>query len=206
MIDESTQLLDLLVGAMQEARDPIDFPIQISSTMPWNVDYHNRKHIFIWSPTNITLTLEDYGNLVVIASNWQQLDMPAGMRVLSNNTSPIYIYGKATDEYELDEAGIVNTNVTALPTSTTGTPTSVAASASSVTLLAANTARKGASVYNDSTAIMFLTLNATTTASLYTTQVPPNTLYEVPVTPVYTGAISALWASATGNARITEMT
>ena len=216
MIDETTRLLDILVGATQEARDPIDFPIQLSTTMPWMIDYHNRKHLFIYCPVQLVLSLEDYGTSTLFANTWHTLDFPAGMRVFATNqTNPIYAFIKATDEPTLLDyntvitatiSGTPTVNVTALPTSATGTPTAVAASATSVTLLAANANRKGASVYNDSTAIMFLTLNATTTASLYTTQVPPNTLYEVPVTPVYTGAISALWASATGNARITEMT
>ena len=97
---------------------------------------------------------------------------------------------------------------TSPPSSSTSSITAVAASATSVTLLSTNTTRKGgSSVYNDSTAIMFLTLGATTSATLYTLQVPPNGFYEVPAAPtIYTGPISALWASATGNARITELT
>lgn len=111
--------LDKILEYIERAGSPVDFPIQISSTMPWSVDYHNRKHLFIWSPVNIILTLEDYGTLTVSASNWQQLDMPPGMRVFSNNVTPIYIYGKATDEYEIDEAGILSTNSTIIaPVST----------------------------------------------------------------------------------------
>ncbi len=91
--------------------------------------------------------------------------------------------------------------------SATGTPTSVAANASAVALLTSNTGRKGAHVYNDSSATLYLGLfaHASLTTSVYTTQVPGGTLYEMPASPVYTGEISGLWASATGNARITEM-
>ena len=93
------------------------------------------------------------------------------------------------------------------PTSSTGTPTSVAGSASAVALLASNTARKGAYIYNDSAATLYIGLfaHATLTTSVYTTQVPPGNLYEMPTSPVYTGEISGIWSSATGNARITEM-
>lgn len=59
-------------------------------------------------PINITLNLEDYGQLLIVAGNWQQLDMPAGMRITASNTTPIYIYGKATDDYEIDEGGILS--------------------------------------------------------------------------------------------------
>lgn len=93
------------------------------------------------------------------------------------------------------------------PTSSTGIPTSVAASASAVALLASSNSRKAAYIYNDSSATLYVGLfaHASLTTSLYTTQVPPNNLYEVPITPVYLGEISGIWSSATGNARITEM-
>ena len=92
-------------------------------------------------------------------------------------------------------------------TSGTGTPTSVAGIASAVALLVNNPARKGAYIYNDSSATLYVGLfaHASLTTSLYTTQVPPNNLYELPTIPAYTGEISGIWSSATGNARCTEM-
>ena len=56
---------------------------------------------------------------------------------------------------------------------TTGAQTSVASSATDTTLLASNVARKGAIIYNDSTAILYLLLsNATSSNSNYSLQVP----------------------------------
>lgn len=90
-------------------------------------------------------------------------------------------------------------------TSSTGTLSNVSGSASSVTLLASNTSRLGATIYNDSSAILYIKLNsgaATTTSFTY--KAMPEAYYEVPFG--YTGAITGIWASATGAARVEEFT
>lgn len=87
----------------------------------------------------------------------------------------------------------------------TGTESNVASSASDVTILAANSNRLGASVFNDSTAILYLlNANATSSATNYSTQIQPNGYYEVPFN--YTGVLKGIWASANGNARVMEYT
>ena len=87
----------------------------------------------------------------------------------------------------------------------TGTQSIVAASASDVTILASNTARFGATVFNDSTALLYLLLaNTTSSATVFTTKMPAGSYFEVPFG--YTGVIKGIWASATGNARVTEIT
>lgn len=89
--------------------------------------------------------------------------------------------------------------------SATGTQSNVAASASDVTVLASNANRLGATVFNDSTAILYLLLaNATSSATVHTHQVGAGGYYEVPFG--YTGVIKGIWASATGSARVTELT
>lgn len=102
-----------------------------------------------------------------------------------------------------------NTNplLIASNTATTGTITTVASSATSVTILASNTARKGMTVYNDSTAILYLALTSTAASTTaYTVQMAANSYFELPFVQRYTGTITGIWASATGNARVTEMT
>lgn len=79
----------------------------------------------------------------------------------------------------------------------------VASSATNVTVLATNASRKGAMVYNDSTAILYLKLGATASATSHTIQMAAASYYELPQ-PVYTGVIDGLWASANGSARVTE--
>lgn len=91
---------------------------------------------------------------------------------------------------------------------TNAVQTSVASSASSVTILAAKPSRRGASIANTSTAILYLRLNsaggAATATTAHTVQMASNTYYEVPFG--YVGIITGIWASANGQANITEYT
>lgn len=101
-----------------------------------------------------------------------------------------------------------NNAVTTTPTtSTTGSPTSVASSLTAVTVLASNATRKGAAVYYDAAAILYvLAGTGTVSSSLYTLKMGAGfyTYYEVPAS--YTGVISGIWSVATGSALVTEYT
>ena len=89
--------------------------------------------------------------------------------------------------------------------SSTGTPSSVVAAAADTALLAANTARLGATIYNDSTATLYLVAGSGAASTTnYTIQIAPNGYYELPYN--YTGAVRGIWTAANGNARITEYT
>jgi hypothetical protein len=89
--------------------------------------------------------------------------------------------------------------------SSTGTASAVASSASSVTILVSNANRLGASVFNDSTQVLYLLLgSATASATVYSVQLLPGAYFEVPAN--YTGQLTGIWASANGNARVTELT
>lgn len=97
------------------------------------------------------------------------------------------------------------TNSKALASST-ATLTSVASGTSSVALLAANTNRRGGSIQNTSTAILYVRMDGgTATATTgHSVQMAANTYFEIPYG--YTGAISGIWASANGQANVTEYT
>lgn len=85
-----------------------------------------------------------------------------------------------------------------------GLPTNVASSAASVQIIGLNNKRLGATVYNDSTQILFLLLSeAAASATQYTVQLGAGDYYETPFK--YTGPIQGIWASANGNARVTEL-
>lgn len=102
------------------------------------------------------------------------------------------------------------TPLTVIQASTTGTVTSTAVAQATTTILSANTSRKGATVYNDSTAHAHVKLGAGCTASDFTVVLQATTVnvggyYEVPYG--YTGIITAYLGSAgTGNWRVTELT
>lgn len=107
------------------------------------------------------------------------------------------------------DANGLEVQLSALPAlpATTATLANVGDSASSVTLRALNAARLGLTIYNDSTAILYVKLGATASATSFTTKVYPETLYELPSNPIYTGVVDGIWASdAGGNARVTELT
>lgn len=87
----------------------------------------------------------------------------------------------------------------------TSTLSNVSASASSVSLLASTSGRKGAMFFNDSTSPAYLKLGATASTTSFTVKMFAYSYYELPM-PVYTGAIDAIWDSATGSMRITELT
>ena len=97
------------------------------------------------------------------------------------------------------------TITTTLATVSTATLTNVSGSASSVQLLASTAGRKMATFYNDSTVTAYLKLGTTASTTSYTVLMRPNDYYELSQ-PVYTGRIDAIWDSAAGAMRITEMT
>jgi len=86
----------------------------------------------------------------------------------------------------------------------TSVTSSVAGSMSSVVLLASNSIRLGATIYNDSSALLYVKLGTTASTTDYTIKLFPLSYYEVPYG--YTGAIGAVWSAATGFARIDELT
>lgn len=89
--------------------------------------------------------------------------------------------------------------------STTAVVTNVPDTASNVTLLAANTARAGASIENDSTEILYVKLGTTASTASYTVKMVAGAYYEVPFG--YTGNIDGIWANnAAGAALVTELT
>jgi len=86
----------------------------------------------------------------------------------------------------------------------TGISTNIASSITNVTLLSANTARLGATIFNDSTSNLGLKLGATASATSFTVKMQPDSYFEVPFG--YYGIIDGIWNSAVGSARITELT
>jgi hypothetical protein len=94
--------------------------------------------------------------------------------------------------------------VTDKTTASTGTTTSVSDSNVNQTLLAANSSRLGATIYNDSTEILYLKLGATASLTSFTARLVPNAYYEVPFR--FIGIIDGIWAAnGSGAARITEL-
>jgi hypothetical protein len=86
----------------------------------------------------------------------------------------------------------------------TNTTFSVAASLTNITLLSSNAARLGATIYNDSQALLYLKLSPSATLTDFTIRLFPLSYYEVPFG--FTGEIDGFWTRAVGAARIGELT
>ncbi|UZJ58562.1 hypothetical protein OKW98_18465 [Pseudomonas sp. KU26590] len=108
--------------------------------------------------------------------------------------------------YSINSAGVA-TLITQVSVAQVGVAassvTSVTSAAANTTLLAANAARRGATIFNESTSVLYLKLGSASSITSYTVIIAANGYYEVPFG--YTGAITGLWASANGAARVTEV-
>ena len=126
----------------------------------------------------------------------------------SNSNGPAAVKPPSTAAVATDPALVVaispnnSFNVTAARPSTTNT-SSVAATTSNTTILASNALRLGATVYNDSMALLYVKLGSAASLTDFTIKLFPLSYYEVPYG--YTGEIDALWSSTGGFARIGEL-
>jgi len=107
------------------------------------------------------------------------------------------------------DSGTVTTITNTVPTkeiiASTAAGTSVSDTNVSTTLLAANANRLGATIYNDSTAILYVKFGTTASATDFTVQMNTEDYYEIPFR--YTGRLDGIWDSdASGAAKITELT
>ncbi len=121
---------------------------------------------------------------------WNQDGIPA-----------VRLVGLDNEALPSDSLGL---NVSRQAAATTATLANVAGSASSVTLQASNSGRRGLTIWNDSSAILYVKLGTTASTTSCTVKMVADAYYEVPFG--YTGRVDGIWASATGSARMTELT
>jgi len=89
----------------------------------------------------------------------------------------------------------------------TGTLSNVSDSATSVTVLAANSGRLGAVIYNDSGSTLYLKFGATASVTSFSVKLLPESCYEMEGPHIYTGILDGIWDTAPGGAaRVTELT
>ena len=86
---------------------------------------------------------------------------------------------------------------------TTSAISSVTASSTPGLLLAAGT-RFGATIYNDSTGLLYVALGSTVSTANYTLQMAAASYFETPF--MFSGAIHGVWSTNNGQARITSVT
>lgn len=88
----------------------------------------------------------------------------------------------------------------------TATLSNVSTSGTSATLLSANARRLGATIYNDSSVVLYVKFGTTASSTSFTVAMAAGAYYEIPIGAVYTGRIDGILASSTGTARVTELT
>lgn len=89
--------------------------------------------------------------------------------------------------------------------SESATVTAVSASITVVDLLAAQSTRRSASIFNNATTRLYLKLGTGASLTSFSAYLEPGGYYEIPT--AYTGVITGIWAAAdaTGKAMVTEM-
>lgn len=107
-------------------------------------------------------------------------------------------------EIEVNTVPISNPSAPNYPVSSTAASSTVNSATTSQAILVANTSRKGATVWNASTATLYLDLDAAASTSDYAAKLDPGGYYEVPYG--FTGAISGIWSAANGSALVREFT
>lgn len=124
------------------------------------------------------------------------------------NSGATIVFSSTDGDYvpkSLDQNG----RVYVVQKSPTATLANITGSAAPVTLFSANAARIGAVLTNESSSAIFIKFGANATTTSYTvslsgTTIAPYSYYEVPAG--YTGRVDAFWSTATGVARVTELT
>ena len=133
-----------------------------------------------------------------------------------NGTTPASTTTLNVDMVFLNNYNLLEVNETAKMSPASDAPvcTNVAAAVGDTVLLAANKNRKIATVFNDSSAILYLKFGSGASTTSFTVRLAAYSYYEVPVgmsamingtARPYNGQINGYWAAATGNARVTEV-
>lgn len=87
--------------------------------------------------------------------------------------------------------------------SATPSQTSPSVTNSNTSILASNSNRLGATIYNEGAAICYMILGSTATTTSYTIQLQVGSYYELPFQ--YTGAIAGITSAGTAQLRVTEL-
>lgn len=183
------------------------------------------------APTNPiapSLTFNNAGNMAAVSSSTPLpvsanagTDLNTSALALESGGNLAAINAKLVSGTDIGDVTINNTTSNPVPIqpplsgfltvkefrASTGTNTSVADNAASTTILASNANRIGATVTNDSSAVLYLLLGSTAASTTnYSVRIAQYGYYEVPFG--YTGQLTGIWASDPGDgaARVTEIT
>lgn len=129
---------------------------------------------------------------------------------LFNNAPPAAVTGQYAIIWAYDEWVLPATAASGsggATASATAAQTNVAQNAANVQLLAANNARKDASIFNDSTANLFISFSGPASLTNFKVKIAAGGYWSMQPGAIFTGQINGIWdAAGAGAARVTELT
>lgn len=155
-----------------------------------------------------TILFDEFGNAVTVTFDGYSYRLDTTSALTDGVNGPVAVKPPNTAASSSDKALVVafspNNPITVTEARpSTNNTSSVAAAVSSTLLLANNSTRLGATIYNDSSALLYIKLGTTASLSDFTIKLFPFCYYEVPFG--YTGEIDAVWSNNVGFARVGEL-
>lgn len=227
----SLALLDNAISGSEMQVDVVTLPAVTQGTSPWAVsiiDGGNTAAVNVNSELSVSVdnsvlpngaatettlgvgvtalqVMDDWDetNRAAVNTIASQVGVQGNTGVVTANTQRVVL---ATDVALPAGTNSIGSVTSTPEKSSTATLSNVAASASSVTVLASNANRKKAIFLNDSTSVCRLKFGATASSTSYTIYMSRGDTYIEEGPTVYTGICDAIWDSATGNMRVTELT
>lgn len=134
------------------------------------------------------------------ADAWKVVITDASGSIFGTNSSPLWVTGSVSVNGVVSVTGSVLTREQPFANSSV---TRVAASTGSATILAANGGRRTTVLYNEGAAKAYIKLGSGATTTDYTVQLGQGGSFIIPEG--YTGIISAIFNTNTGNIQISEL-
>ena len=75
-----------------------EFTDQTIGPQPYVINYKNRKHLFMYTPTSFTGTMQDLGTVSFVAGNWYNMSFRPGTTLTVTSVASVNVLLKATDE------------------------------------------------------------------------------------------------------------
>lgn len=91
-----TDMVNDIRASIKSAKEPdfVDFTL---GTQPYVVNYHNKKHIFLWAISNFTAQIGELGTFNFVGGNWYNISFRTGIPITST-TGTANVFIKCTDE------------------------------------------------------------------------------------------------------------
>lgn len=181
------------IAAAIQATKPLATPEEIARALA--------KVIRFPEPQDLTPMLERVAKALEGLEKQRPAASPVGfgntkVEVRSSDSSPVHV--ELTNPEDIASGG-------AAAQPATGAYTNVPASLTAVTVLASNTDRKQAAVFNDAASgNLYLKLGSAAAVTSFTVKIAAGGYYELPQS-VYTGVITGVWDGLGGTARVTEL-